>query len=63
MPFTLFCSLQLIKAKICFRELVDKKPNPESFLLLGDAYMSIQEVKKLYFNYYYTAWIVSDIYC
>ncbi|XP_047136983.1 tetratricopeptide repeat protein 21B isoform X1 [Hydra vulgaris] len=29
-----------------YRELVDKKPNTESFLLLGDAYMSIQEPEK-----------------
>lgn len=28
----------------CFRELYDKQPNVETALLLGDAYMSIQEV-------------------
>lgn len=27
----------------CFKELVDNCPGPESFLMLGDAYMSIQE--------------------
>jgi len=29
-----------------YRELVDKQPSPQSFLLLGDAYMSIQEPEK-----------------
>ena len=29
-----------------YRELIDKKPSPESYLLLGDAYMSIQEPEK-----------------
>jgi tetratricopeptide repeat protein 21B len=28
----------------CYRELVDKNPSPHTCLLLGDAYMSIQEV-------------------
>ena len=28
----------------CYRELVDKHPSPHTCLLLGDAYMSIQEV-------------------
>ncbi|CAL4107788.1 unnamed protein product, partial [Meganyctiphanes norvegica] len=27
----------------CYREVVEKNPTPQSFLLLGDAYMSIQE--------------------
>ncbi|XP_076366451.1 LOW QUALITY PROTEIN: tetratricopeptide repeat protein 21B-like [Tachypleus tridentatus] len=27
----------------CYRELVDKAPTPQSYLLLGDAYMNIQE--------------------
>lgn len=27
----------------CFKELVDISPGPESYLMLGDAYMSIQE--------------------
>lgn len=27
----------------CFKELVDNLPGPESYLMLGDAYMSIQE--------------------
>lgn len=26
----------------CFKELVDNMPTPESYLMLGDAYMSIQ---------------------
>lgn len=29
----------------CFRELVDNLPGPESYLMLGDAYMSIQGKK------------------
>ena len=29
----------------CYRELVDKNPSPQTCLLLGDAYMSIQEVR------------------
>ena len=29
----------------CYRELVDKHPSPHTCLLLGDAYMSIQEVQ------------------
>ena len=29
----------------CYRELVDKHPSPHTCLLLGDAYMSIQEVR------------------
>lgn len=29
-----------------YRELIDKKPSPETYLLLGDAYMSIQEPEK-----------------
>jgi len=28
-----------------FREIVDKNPSPQAFVMLGDAYMSIQEVK------------------
>jgi tetratricopeptide repeat protein 21B len=28
----------------CYRELVDKQPSPHTYLLLGDAYMNIQEV-------------------
>lgn len=27
------------------RELVEKNPAPQTYLLLGDAYMSIQEVR------------------
>ncbi|XP_069186237.1 tetratricopeptide repeat protein 21B isoform X2 [Procambarus clarkii] len=27
----------------CYREVVEKNPTPQSFLMLGDAYMSIQE--------------------
>lgn len=27
----------------CFKELVENSPGPESYLMLGDAYMSIQE--------------------
>ncbi|XP_060575597.1 tetratricopeptide repeat protein 21B-like isoform X3 [Ruditapes philippinarum] len=30
----------------CYRELVDKNPSPHTCLLLGDAYMSIQEPEK-----------------
>ncbi|CAD5116982.1 DgyrCDS5817 [Dimorphilus gyrociliatus] len=30
----------------CYRELVDKHPSPETCLLLGDAYMAIQEPEK-----------------
>ena len=30
----------------CYRELVDKYPSPHTCLLLGDAYMSIQEPEK-----------------
>ncbi|KAK7092869.1 tetratricopeptide repeat protein 21B-like [Littorina saxatilis] len=30
----------------CYRELVDKHPSPHTCLLLGDAYMSIQEPEK-----------------
>ncbi|CAH1774388.1 unnamed protein product [Owenia fusiformis] len=30
----------------CYRELVDKAPSPHTCLLLGDAYMSIQEPEK-----------------
>lgn len=33
-----------------FRELVDKNPTPQAFVLLGDAYMSIQEVNLLMSN-------------
>lgn len=29
-----------------FREIVDKNPTPQSYLLLGDAYMSIQEPER-----------------
>lgn len=29
-----------------FREIVEKCPNPQSFLLLGDAYMNIQEPER-----------------
>lgn len=29
-----------------FREIVEKNPSPQAFVMLGDAYMSIQEVKK-----------------
>lgn len=32
----------------CFRELVDNCPGPESYLMLGDAYMSIQGKFSLY---------------
>ena len=27
----------------CYREVVEKSPSPQSYLLLGDAYMSITE--------------------
>ncbi|RXG72067.1 Tetratricopeptide repeat protein 21B [Armadillidium vulgare] len=30
----------------CYREIVEKDPTPQSFLLLGDAYMSIQEPER-----------------
>ncbi|XP_064595299.1 tetratricopeptide repeat protein 21B-like isoform X2 [Liolophura sinensis] len=30
----------------CYRELVDKHPSPQTSILLGDAYMSIQEPEK-----------------
>ncbi|XP_033624164.1 tetratricopeptide repeat protein 21B-like isoform X1 [Asterias rubens] len=30
----------------CYRELVEKRPSPETSLLLGDAYMNIQEPEK-----------------
>ncbi|XP_074652535.1 tetratricopeptide repeat protein 21B-like [Tubulanus polymorphus] len=30
----------------CYRELVEKNPTPHSYLLLGDAYMGIQEPEK-----------------
>ena len=29
----------------CFQELVQKRPEPRSFLLLGDAYMNVQEAR------------------
>lgn len=28
----------------CYRELAEKNPNPQTQMLLGDAYMAIQEV-------------------
>lgn len=29
----------------CYRELADKLPGPPTALLLGDAYMDVQEVR------------------
>uniref|UniRef100_A0A914W2S6 Tetratricopeptide repeat protein 21B n=1 Tax=Plectus sambesii TaxID=2011161 RepID=A0A914W2S6_9BILA len=31
---------------ICYKELVEKNPSPQAFVLLGDAYMSIQEPER-----------------
>ena len=30
----------------CYREVVEKSPSPQSYLLLGDAYMSITEPER-----------------
>lgn len=39
------CSKPQYKSNLTYcRELVDKNPSPHTCLLLGDAYMSIQEV-------------------
>uniref|UniRef100_A0A8C2PD40 Tetratricopeptide repeat protein 21B n=1 Tax=Capra hircus TaxID=9925 RepID=A0A8C2PD40_CAPHI len=35
----------------CYREMAERMPSPRSFLLLGDAYMNIQEVKLLILLY------------
>ena len=41
---TLLCIIIIILTCIVERELVDKQPSPHTCLLLGDAYMAIQEV-------------------
>ena len=30
----------------CFRQIVDKNPTPQNYVLLGDAFMSIEEPDK-----------------
>lgn len=35
--------------RIFTREMVDKLPSPHTYLLLGDAYISIQEVRQMEF--------------
>lgn len=29
----------------CYKAILDKNPSPQTYVLLGDAYMSIQEVE------------------
>ena len=39
-----FVMFQLALLSVVNRELAEKFPSPETYILLGDAYMSIQEV-------------------
>ena len=38
-------AMLIVESTNFFRELVEKNPVPQTYLLLGDAYMSIQEVQ------------------
>ena len=38
----------------CFRDLAEKMPGPSTSLLLGDAFMNIQEVINFFGHYLYT---------
>ena len=44
------CNFRCFLSTVC-RELVDKHPSPHTCLLLGDAYMSVQEVGRLCGNH------------
>lgn len=44
---------------IFHREMVEKLPSPHTYLLLGDAYMNIQEVCKIHVLFYYL--MLSDV--
>ena len=35
---------------MCYRQIVEKAPNPQSYVLLGDAYMAIQVI--IYFQFW-----------
>ena len=35
---------------LCYRQIVEKAPNPQSYVLLGDAYMAIQ-VHTMFYNF------------
>ena len=32
---------------VCYRQLVEQQPSPQTCILLGDAYMAIQVLKKI----------------
>lgn len=38
------------KFSICYRDILDHDPSPQAYVLLGDAYMSIQEVAPRHFS-------------
>ena len=44
----------------CFRQIVDKNPTPSNYVLLGDAFMAIEEPDKA-LEIYEQAWITLNM--